>query len=133
MDRGSTVFGRALRADTNQRQAGIAAAGGLLAALATTACCIVPLLLFALGIGGAWIGYLTALSPYQPIFAAFALACLAVGYYLVYRNPAPVCAEGQACARPLPRRLVKLVLWAATMLVAAALGFPYAVRMLLGG
>ena len=38
------------------------AAGGILGALAASSCCIVPLILFSLGIGGAWIGNLTALG-----------------------------------------------------------------------
>jgi mercuric ion transport protein len=114
------------------RKAGLAAAGGVLGALAAMSCCIMPLVLFALGIGGAWIGNLTALAPYQPIFIGVTLAFLAAGYYLVYRKPRVACAEGEACARPLPRRGVKLALWAATALVASALVFPYVARALLG-
>ncbi|MCB1719999.1 MAG: mercury transporter MerT, partial [Candidatus Competibacteraceae bacterium] len=37
----------------------IVAAGGILAALAASTCCIIPLALFSLGVGGAWIGKLT--------------------------------------------------------------------------
>ena len=117
---------------TDANKAGFAAAGGLVGALAAMSCCIAPLVLFALGISGAWIGNLTALAPYQPIFVGATLAFLAVGYYLVYRKPRVACAEGDACARPLPRRGVKLALWAATGLVASALAFPYVVPALLG-
>lgn len=39
------------------------AAGGILGAIAASSCCILPLVLFSLGIGGAWIGNLTALAP----------------------------------------------------------------------
>src|SRR5258708_21257504 len=45
----------------------LAAVGGILGALAASSCCIVPLILFSLGIGGAWIGNLTALAPYKPL------------------------------------------------------------------
>jgi len=38
------------------------AAGGLLGALAASSCCILPLVLFGLGIRGAWIGNLTQLA-----------------------------------------------------------------------
>lgn len=113
------------------RKAGFAAAGGVLGALAAMSCCILPLVLFALGVSGAWIGNLTALTPYQPIFIGITLAFLATGYYLVYRKPAVACREGEACARPLPRRGVKLALWIATALVVAAIAFPYVARMLL--
>ena len=63
----------------------LVAVGGVLAAIAASSCCIVPLLLFSLGAGGAWIGNLTRLAPYQPIFVAVTLACLGCGYWLVWR------------------------------------------------
>src|SRR5689334_12650165 len=59
-------------ADTS-RKAGLVATGGVLGAVAASSCCIVPLVLFALGISGAWIGNLTALTPYQPIFIGVTL------------------------------------------------------------
>jgi mercuric ion transport protein len=114
------------------RKMGVVVAGGVLGALAASSCCIVPLVLFAFGIGGAWIGNLTSLGPYQPILIGATLPLLAAGYYLVYRKPRAACAEGEACARPLPRRSVKLALWAATVLVASAMALPYLVRALLG-
>jgi mercuric ion transport protein len=113
------------------RKAGIAAAGGVLGAVASSSCCIVPLVLFALGMSGAWIGNLTALAPYQPIFIGVTVVFLATGYYLVYRKPAVPCGEGDVCAQPLPRRAVKLTLWIATALVASAIAFPYLARALL--
>ncbi len=111
---------------------GIAAAGGMLGALAMSACCIAPLVLFSLGISGAWIGNLTALAPYQPIFFVISILFLGYGYYLVYRKPKTACAEDEACARPLPNRIVKISLWVATALVLAALAFPYLVPIFLG-
>jgi mercuric ion transport protein len=108
-----------------------AAAGGILGALAVSSCCILPLALFMLGISGAWIGNLTALAPYQRIFFAATAGCLGVGYYLVYRQPKAVCADG-SCTRPLPKRGVKAVLWAATVLVLAAVAFDYFAPVLLG-
>jgi mercuric ion transport protein len=57
---------------------------GLLAALATASCCVVPFALFLQGISGAWISNLNALEPYQPIFTAIALGFLGCGFYLVY-------------------------------------------------
>jgi len=54
-----------------------AALGGLGAAIGSTACCILPLVLFSLGISGAWIGTLTSLNQYQPWFVAVALLCFA--------------------------------------------------------
>jgi mercuric ion transport protein len=110
--------------------AGWAAAGGVLGALASISCCILPLILFVLGVSGAWIANLTALEPYQPVFFAATAGCLAAGYLRVYRRPDLACADG-ACARPLPRRIVKGALWAATCLVAAAVAFRYLAPFLL--
>jgi mercuric ion transport protein len=101
----------------------LVAAGGILGAIAASSCCIAPLVLFSLGISGAWIGNLTALAPYQPYFIAATLACLGYGYWLVYRPSKVMCAEGSACARPLPNHFVKAGLILATVLVAGAMAF----------
>ena len=113
------------------RKARWIATGGILGALAASTCCILPLVLFSLGISGAWIGQLTALSPYQPIFIALTVLCLGYGYWLVYRKPKQACMEGMACARPLPNRLVKTMLWLATVLVFIAFAWPYIVPLIL--
>jgi mercuric ion transport protein len=106
------------------------AAGGILGALAASSCCILPLVLFSLGISGAWIANFTALAPYKPYFAVGTIALLGYGYYLVYVRPKQACADG-SCARPLPNRLVKSSLWIATVLVVAALAFDFVAPLLL--
>lgn len=108
------------------------ATGSILGAAAASTCCIVPLVLFSLGISGAWIGKLTALSPYQPFFIATTLGFLGYGYWLVYRKPRTVCAEGDACARPLPNMVVRSALWFATALVLLAFAWPFLVPFILG-
>lgn len=109
----------------------LVAAGGILGALAASSCCIVPLILFSLGIGGAWIGNLTALAPYKPLFVAGTVGILGYGFYLVYWKARRACADGAACARPVPSRFVQLALWTATVLVAAAFAFDYVAPLLL--
>jgi len=116
----------------DRRRTGWAAVGSLFSAVGATSCCILPLVLFSLGAGGAWIGNLTALAPYQPIFIAITLGFLGYGFYAVYWRPRRVCAEGAACARPLPNRMVKSALWLATAMVVAAIAFPYVAPRLLG-
>ena len=98
--------------------------GGLLGALAAASCCIMPLVLFSLGVSGAWIGNLTQLAPYQPIFIAASLACLSAGAWLIRRESKQACAV-EACARPLPNRLVKAALIVAALLVMAAIGLDF--------
>ncbi|MGH7358380.1 MAG: mercuric transporter MerT family protein [Candidatus Rokuibacteriota bacterium] len=107
--------------------------GGLVGAAASGACCVIPFALFTLGASGAWLGRLTALAPYQPVFITATLLCLAVGFVLVRRASRATCADGVACTRPGSLRLVRIALWAASILVAAALLFPYAVRPFVEG
>jgi mercuric ion transport protein len=102
----------------------VAIAAGSLGALGAASCCIVPLLLFTLGVSGAWIGNLTALAAYQPIFLGVGIAFLAAGFWRVYRRPRAACAEGE-CGTPTSNRLAKTALWLATVLIGLAILFPF--------
>ena len=119
------------RGAETQRVQRLMAAGGLLGALAASSCCILPLALFGLGVGGAWIANFTRLAPYQPCFIAATIAFVGYGYWLVYRSSARACAADEACARRLPNKLVKAGLIAATILVVIALGFDFLGPLLL--
>jgi mercuric ion transport protein len=113
------------------RRQSLIAAGGLLGALAASSCCILPLALFGLGVSGAWIGNFTRLASYQPYFIAATLGFLGYGYWLVHRSTTRACADGEACARPLPKRIVKASLILATILVVAALGLNFIAQLFL--
>src|SRR5262249_56883372 len=108
-----------------QRGQGLVAVGGLLGALVASSCCLLPLVLFGLGVSGAWIGSLTRLAPYQPFFIAATIACLGYGYWLVYRSSKVACAGGEACARPLSNWLLQLGLLLGAVLGAVAVGFGF--------
>src|SRR5260370_32535829 len=108
-----------------QRRQKLVAAGGVLGALAASSCCIVPLVLFGLGVSGAWIANLTRLAPYQPYFIAATVGCLRVRYWLRYRSRKTACAQGEACARPLPNRVVTIGLILATVLIIGALALDF--------
>jgi mercuric ion transport protein len=109
----------------------VLAVGGLFGALAASSCCILPVVLFSLGISGAWIANFTQLAPYQPAFIAATVAFLGGGYWLVYRSSRRACDADRACARPLPNRVVMAVLVAATIIVIAAFAFDFAAPYLL--
>ena len=98
----------------------LAAAGGVVGALLASSCCIAPLLLLSLGVGGAWMSNLTALAPYQGYFIAATAVFLAAGYWSVYRKPKTACEAGSWCASPKSDRVVKIALWFATALVVLA-------------
>lgn len=102
---------------------GALAAGGLAAILAS-ACCLGPLVLLMLGFSGAWIGNLTLLEPYRPIFLGAALVAMFFAYRRIYR-PAQDCKPGEVCAIPQVRGAYKIVFWAVFALVLVAFGFPY--------
>jgi len=105
------------------RARGLLAAGGVIGALEASSCCIVPLVLFGLGVSGAWIANLTQLAPYQPYFIAATVGCLVGGYGLLYRSRKMRCTDGQVCARPLSNRIVTSGLILATIVVIGALAF----------
>ena len=106
--------------------------GGVLGAVAMSTCCIVPLVLFSIGVTGAWIGNLTALYPYKLYFLVPTAGFLAAGFYWAYREPkATACEPGGYCGTAIADRLNKAVLWASSVLVLAALAFPYLAPMLL--
>ena len=97
--------------------------GGLAAILAST-CCLGPLVLVALGFSGAWIGSLTALEPYRPIFIGAALAALFFAWRRIFR-PVQACEPGEVCAIPQVRDTYKVIFWVVAALVLVALAFPY--------
>ena len=97
---------------------------GGLAAILASACCLGPLVLVALGFSGAWIGNLTVLEPYRPIFIGAALVALFFAWRRIYR-PTQACKPGEVCAIPQVRATYKLIFWVVAVLVLVALGFPY--------
>ena len=74
-------------------------AGGIAAILASV-CCVGPLLLLALGLGGAWVGNLTLMEPLRPMFLIIAIAALAFAYRKIFLAPAASCEPGAVCAAP---------------------------------
>ncbi len=115
-----------------QRKKTLFASGSVLGALAMSSCCILPLVLFSLGITGAWIGNLAALYPYKAYFFVATAGFLAAGFYRAYRRPTVAACEGNGyCGTAIADRINKAMLWAATVLVLAALAFPYYAPLLL--
>ena len=61
-------------------------AGGI-AAVGASLCCVAPFVLVLMGVSGAWIGSLTALAPYRPIFIGVALVFMAIAFRKLYLVP----------------------------------------------
>lgn len=107
----------------SQSGRGALLAGGLAAILAST-CCLGPLVLVALGFSGAWIGNLTELEPYRPLFIGVSLIAMLFAWRRIFR-PAMACKLGEVCAIPQVRTTYKLIFWVVAALVLVAIGFPY--------
>ena len=101
-------------------------AGGLAAILAST-CCLGPLILISLGFSGAWIGNLTLLEPYRPLFIVAAVLALFFAGRRIFR-PAYLCNPGEVCALQRARRIYKFLFWSCATLVLVALVYPYVAR-----
>lgn len=103
----------------------------VIAAIGASLCCVAPLVLLALGIGGAWISTLTALEPYRPIFIGVVLVFLGLAFHKLYIAPRK-CAAGDACAVPGTLRNQRIIFWTVTLVLAALVAFPWYGLALLG-
>lgn len=106
---------------------GPALTASALAALLASACCLGPLLLVSLGLGGAWVGNLQVLATFRPLFLAGAGLALLVAGRRIFRR-APACAPGTACSVPATGRASKAVFAIVALLVVLAAVFPYLIR-----
>jgi len=93
--------------------------GGLITALISTVCCILPLVLLLLGVGGSWMSNLTALEPYKPIFIGVAVVFLAVAYWQIFMKQED-CEEGKVCAVPENKKKYKIIFWIAALTILSS-------------
>ena len=100
--------------------------GGVVAAVAASLCCVGPLVLVMLGIGGAWVSNLAVLEPLRPYFLAAAVIFLVIAGRKIYGAPsAASCTPGSLCAMPQINRVYKIIFWIVTILIGLAIAFPY--------
>ncbi len=95
-----------------------------LAAIGASLCCVVPFVLLALGVGGAWLANLRVLEPYRPLFVAAVLVFLGLAFHRLYIAPRR-CAEGQVCAAPAVLRRQRLIFWIVSAVLLALVAFPW--------
>lgn len=96
---------------------------GVLAAIGASVCCVGPLVLLALGIGGSWIGSLTAMEPYRPFFIGLTLFFLGLAFRQLYLVP-QVCAQGATCADARTIKRQRLLFWIVAILLLDLLAVP---------
>ena len=97
---------------------------GVLAAIGASVCCVGPLVLLMLGIGGAWIANLTALEPLRPWFIAATLLFLGLAFRRLYLQP-QVCEPGAGCAEPIVVARQRLIFWVVALALFALLSVPW--------
>lgn len=97
---------------------------GLVSAFGASTCCVLPLTLVSLGLGGAWASQLRALERFAPLFMALAVVSFAYAFYRLYLRPAP-CAPATACAAGRERRRQRVAFWVTLVAAKALILFPF--------
>jgi mercuric ion transport protein len=98
--------------------------GTVLAAIGASVCCVGPLLLLSLGIGGAWMSTLTSMESVRPFFILLTLVLIGLGYHKIYVLP-DSCETGTACALPEEKHKQRIIFWTVSVLVLLLLAFPW--------
>jgi mercuric ion transport protein len=113
-------------ASTSQR---LPLIGGVLAALGASACCILPLALVSLGLGGAWLSYARVLEPYRPAFGVLTLGLVAFAFWHLYLRSRP--CDVEACEVG-PSTRAQLVFWVVSSAALLLFAFPWYANWLIG-
>lgn len=101
---------------------------GILAAIGASVCCVGPLVLLTLGIGGTWVGTLTAMEPYRPILIGLTLLFLGLAFRKLYLVPR-LCLPGTPCADPRTIKRQRLIFWIVAVLLLGLLAVPSLARL----
>jgi mercuric ion transport protein len=97
---------------------------GVVAAIGASVCCVGPLVLLALGIGGTWVGSLTAMEPYRPFFIVLTLLFLGLTFHKLYLV-SQVCAPGTPCVDPRTIKRQRFTFWVVATVLLSLLAVPW--------
>jgi mercuric ion transport protein len=100
--------------------------GGIVAGIGASACCVGPLLLLSLGVGGAWIAHLTALESYRPIFIVLAVVLFGWAFRKLYLLPHS-CKASNECVADRTRGLQRVLFWVFLPITLGLIGSPWIV------
>ena len=98
--------------------------GAVLAAVGASVCCVGPLLLLSLGIGGAWMSTLTSMETFRPFFLILTLIFIGLGFRKLYFVP-DSCKEGDVCASPQVKQNQRLIFWIGSGFLLLLVSFPW--------
>ena len=103
--------------------------GGFLAGVGASACCVGPLLLLSVGIGGAWISHLTALEPFRPLFIVLTGVLLGLTFWRLYLVRQS-CATSDGCAVDRTRKVQRILFWIVTPITLGLVASPWILPLL---
>jgi len=95
-----------------------------LGAIGASACCVLPLILVSLGIGGAWVAQLTKLEPYRPIFILVTVIFFIMAWRKLYRAP-QACSADRVCADTRVIARQRVLFWVTAIVLGALLVLPW--------
>lgn len=99
-------------------------AGALASAIAASVCCLGPLALALMGLGGG--ALLLKFEPYRPYLLGATAVFLGAAFFVAYRRPpAGECASDGTCPPASSRKGQRTALWIVTLIVLLAATFPY--------
>lgn len=99
-------------------------AAGAISALGASTCCVLPLVLVSIGVGGAWVAQLRELERFYYVFVAIAIGAFGYAFYRLYLRPVP-CAPDTACAALPVRRRQRIAFWIALIIAKLLVLFPF--------
>jgi mercuric ion transport protein len=97
--------------------------GSIISAIVASLCCIGPIVLAMLGVGGAGL-FFSKFRSFRPYFIGITVLLLGLAFYLTYRKKEVICEDG-TCKMRSARKWNKIALWVATGLIAFLIAFPY--------
>ncbi|NQZ17431.1 MAG: mercuric transport protein [Idiomarina sp.] len=98
------------------------------AALLASVCCLGPLLLLLLGVSGAWIGNLTLLEPYRPLFITVAVVSLLLAGRPLFSSNRD-CENNGVCSQSKFSVWYKAIFLSTLVLTLVALFVPYSLPL----
>jgi len=96
----------------------------IFAGIGASLCCVAPLVLLSLGIGGAWVATLTSFEPVRPVFMSLALLFIGLTFHKLYLTT-QTCEPGQLCADDEVIRKQRFIFWSVTIPLLGLLAFPW--------
>jgi mercuric ion transport protein len=96
----------------------------VLAGIGASLCCVGPLVLLSLGMGGTWMATLTAFEPVRPVFMGVVLLFMGLTFRKLYLTD-HLCEPGRSCADDEVIRKQRFIFWVVTVPLLGLLAFPW--------